>query len=473
MAAAESTAAGSAVSTLSGSRSGDVVRDEVTRDEREAHLRWVLVLLAMGVLVSAFSGGLFLYAAAVVVVVYGLAWTLAEIGRRDVTVWRQIAEVEVELGASVDARVMVHNAKDLPAPWLLFHDRVEEGIDVEGPRGDFRTLGAGEKAHLRYRLHPLRRGLFRVGPMVIESSDPLGLVRRFRVDDSAAFLTVLPRAVPMGQGWPLGHSPIHRTPRRRSLFEDPSRFRGLRQYRPGDGMRRIHWRATARSGELQVKIFEPSVLDGVLLAVEMPRPRGGADRDAGQDVSQKGDLAGVDPTAELIVTAAASLGRYVLGGDQAVGLVSNGGDAAERYPVDWTGGSFRRLEDVVANTEGRRKLDAFRPVELEAGKGDRHWRLLRTVLARLEPAAGAPSLAELLFTELPRLPRSLVVMTITPRLDAALVSSLGALRRSGFETAVVWVAKGDESPEASPDPSVPVYRVARAADLERLGDLQL
>ncbi|MEM8931503.1 MAG: DUF58 domain-containing protein [Acidobacteriota bacterium] len=442
------------------------VRSDVVRRQRDAQLGWAFALAFVAILLSAFSGGLFLYAAAVVVVVYVGAWVSAEVGVSDLDVWRRLSASEVELGGTVDARIMLHNRKSLPAPWLLWRDRVEDGLDVEGAEGDFRTLGGDEKAHLSYRLHPLRRGLFRVGPLVVESSDPLGLVRRYRVDDAASFVTVLPRAVPMGQGWPLGHSPIHRTPRRRSLFEDPSRFRGIRPYRPGDGMRRIHWRATARSGELQVKIFEPSVLDGALLAVDMGRRS--KDRRSRNDA-----LAGVDPRVELAVTAAASIGRYVLGGDQAVGLVSNGSDAADRYPIDWSGGSFRRLEDVVENTDSRRKLDAFRPVELEAAKGERHWQLLRTVLARLETARDAPTLPELLLTELPRLPRSLVLMVITSRLDGDLVGCLGALRRSGFELAVVWIAPGDEPPEASPEASVPVYRIARASDLERLGDRQL
>ena len=93
---------------------------------------------------------------------------------------------------------------------------------------------------LAYRLSGKRRGLYRIGPAVVEASGPFGLVRRFLVDPDVRFLTVFPRTVALGEGWPLGHRPIHEVPRRRSLFEDPSRFLGVRPFQPGDGLRRIH-----------------------------------------------------------------------------------------------------------------------------------------------------------------------------------------------------------------------------------------
>ena len=66
---------------------------------------------------------------------------------------------------------------------------------------------------------------------MLEASDPLGLVRRFRLRGDADFVTVLPRRVTIDASWPLGRSPIHETPRRRSLAEDTTRFLGIREYR--------------------------------------------------------------------------------------------------------------------------------------------------------------------------------------------------------------------------------------------------
>lgn len=455
------------------SAGADALRQEVTGRSRDQSLGWYLFFFGLVAIASFYSGGLFLYAAATVATIYAGAVLVAALGIRQLSVWRQLSESEVELGAVITSRVMVQNRKAWPAPWLFFEDRVEPGIDVEGARAACKTLDAEGKEHLSYRLHTFRRGLFRVGPTVLESSDPLGLVRRYHVDEQASFLTVLPRPVPMGQGWPLGHQPIHQVPRRRSLLEDPSRFRGVREYRRGDSLKQVHWRASAKSRQLQVKIFEPSVLDGALLVPDMlardelPAPAGkqGGDSD--------GVAGGVDPVEELLITAATSIGHYVISGGQAVGLLSNGADAAERYPADFAGESFRRFEDVLEQTEGRRRITRLRPVELEAGKGPRQWRRLRTLLARLTPTAGA-TLPELLNVELPSLPRHLVVMVITPLVDEALAAVLGALRRSGIEAAVFWITAGQEKkPTGSLPASVPLYRIDRAADLEAIGNQRL
>ena len=442
------------------------VRREIRDLRRRQALRWGVTAAAIALLLSLFSAGFFLYAALVTLATLGLAALLPAASLLGLEVRRslgkntmemsEIAET-LELGESVESRLVLLNRKPLPALWLFWRDEVEPGLDVEGATSGFETVSGDGTLRSACVLHTTRRGLFRIGPAVIEASDPFGLVRRFWVDPDVRFITVLPRVVPLGQGQPLGHRPVHEVPRRRSLFEDPSRFLGLRDYRPGDGLRRIHWRATARSGRLQVKLFEPAVLEGVLLAVEMGR----AAWPVGDGES--------DPTLELAVTAAASIADLVLGGGQAVGLLSNGGDAAERYPADWTGGSFRRLEDALEDADARRRISAFRPVELPPGRGRQQRERLGSALARLALAPGL-TLPELLDSELPRLPRSLVVLVVTPSLGSGLGAVLSGLRRSGFEAGVVWIQRTGQEPGAADlPPSVPIYPVRDDSDLESLG----
>ena len=429
---------------------------------------WIAVgALVILLLLSVASGGVFLLAALVLAGLFLFALGVTGTSVLGLAFERHLSESEGPVGATVEGRLVLHNRKPWPALWLLWSDRVETGLDVEGPSMAFDNLTSKGSSELRYRLHTTRRGLYRLGPAVAEAADPFGLVRRFHLASEAAFLTVLPRTLAIGQGWPLGHRPIHQVPRRGSLFEDPTRFLGVRDYRPGDSPRRIHWRASARSAGLQVKVFEPAVLDGALLALDA-----GA---AAYPVAHRGTGGGTqlgDPRFELAVTAAASLAEAVLAGNQEVALISNGTDAAERYPDDWQGGTFRRIGEVLDQTSVRRKLVVQRPVEVPAAKGGEQRHRLALALARLELAEGA-SLAELLHTELPRLARSLVMLVITPRLDAALVAVLGELRRSGFDLGVVWIGGGDAPPPGGLPAGLPVWPVLGDADLERLGSLRL
>ncbi len=444
------------------------VRRQIRDLRRRQTLRWGLTAAAIALLLSFFSAGFFLYAAVVTLAALGLAAMLPaasllslEVRRslgRDMVEMSEMTET-LELGESIESRIVLRNHKPLPALWLFWRDEVEPGLDVEGATCGFETVSGDGMLRSACVLHTTRRGLFRIGPAVIEASDPFGLVRRFWVDPDVRFITVLPRVVPLGQGQPLGHRPIHEVPRRRSLFEDPSRFLGLRDYRPGDSLRRIHWRATARSGRMQVKLFEPAVLEGVLLAVEMGKAAWGPGSGEGES----------NPTLELAVTAAASIADLVLGGGQAVALLSNGGDAAERYPADWAGGSFRRLEDALDDVGTRRRISAFRPVELAPGRGRPQRERVSSALARLALAPGL-TLPELLDSELPRLPRSLVVLVVTPSLGSGLGAVLSGLRRSGFEAGVVWIQKTGQEPDAADlPPGVPIYPVRDDSDLESLG----
>ncbi len=445
----------------------DDTRREIAGLRRRQALRWALVVGLIALLVSLFSAGFFLYAAVVAAAVMALAALLPAASLARVEVRRSLRATEIELGDSVESRLVFHNRKSFPALWLFWREAVDPGLDAEGLTCGFQTLESEQTIHTVCILHSTRRGLFRVGPMVVEASDPFGLVRRFRVDSEVRFLTVVPRAVPIGQGWPLGHRPIHEVPRRRSPFEDPARFLGVRDYRHGDSLRRIHWRATARSGVLQVKLFEPAVLEGVLLAVEMGRhayPHKEARK-------AKDEEEGSDPAVELAVTAAASIAEFVLAAGQSAGLLSNGGDAAESFPADWQGGSFRRYEDALEDANARRLIAAYRPLEVPPGRGAWQRDHLRTALARLTLAPGL-TLPELLLAEAPRLPRSHVVMVVTPDLGAATGAALGALKRSGFDVGVIWIQRGGAESgaiAAGLPEGVPVYSVASEADLEQLG----
>ncbi len=412
---------------------------------------WVVVGVLVTLLLAVFSAGLFLYAVLVIGIALGASLLFASVAVSQVEVRREVSESTVAVGQSVDVTLTIENRKSLPVPWLFCQDQVEDGLEVDGGSAALKTLPANETMTISYRVSAARRGLYRIGPSITEASDPMGLVRRFKTDKQPEFITVTPKVCAIGDGWPLGHSPIHRTPRRRSLFEDPSRFVGIRDYQPSDSIRRIHWRATARLGSLQVKTFEPAVLQGALLLVD------------GAPVAD-------EELFELGVTTAASIAEYVLFEGQKVGLLSNGGDAADRYPKQWPGETFRRIEDVAEHTQRRNVLSGFRPLEVKPGRGSRQSERIGAALGRLVPAAGV-TLAELIEVEMPRMPRNLVAIVITRVLDDALMLALDGLRRSGVELSVMWIRPRELADNSLPPlpPSVPLHAISDDHQLASLG----
>jgi len=411
---------------------------------------WALLGVMVTLLLAVFSAGLFLYAVLVVGIALLVSLLFASVAVSGLEVRREISEAIVGAGQKVAVTLTIENRKPLPVPWLYCEDKVEDGLDVEGGTAALKTLPGDERMTLEYKVKAERRGLYRIGPSVTEASDPMGLVRRFKTDPQPEFLTVTPRICGLGAGWPLGHNAIHRTPRRRSLFEDPARFVGIRDYQPSDSIRRIHWRATARLRRLQVKTFEPAVLQGAWLLVD-------------------GAPCADEELFELTVTTAASVADYVLFEGQKVGLVSNGGDAAERYP-QWNGETFRRIEEVTERSEARNVLTGFSPLEVRPGRGDWQRSRILAALGRLVPASGV-TLAELIEVEMARIPRDLVAIVITRDLDDALMLALDGLRRSGVELSVMWVRPADLADVVLPalPASVPLHAISDEIEIENLG----
>ena len=162
--------------------------------------------------------------------------------------------------------------RSAPLPTPIFEGdglEMELGLDTAGaPRGPARLTGLIAGAQLSaatglvpksgwrhpVELHAMRRGPVGARAWVVESSDPLGMFRSRRTNPDAEVALVLPRFAS------LAHRPQAReleagvaAPRAGSGTE----LFGVREYRPGDSLRRIHWRSSARHGELVVREYEP------------------------------------------------------------------------------------------------------------------------------------------------------------------------------------------------------------------------
>ena len=187
-----------------------------------------------------------------------------------------------EIGDTIAIAVTIHNIGTTPVPWVLVEDLLPERslfpkpakFKVEGKRLQVRLMPGRQKTKLSYEIECQMRGYYQIGPLVMESGDLFGLHRRYRVDTEPNYLTVVyPRSCRCkATTWRRGGRSAtcgltHR------LFEDPTRIAGVRPYEAGDPLNRVHWRATARTGKLHSKVYEPSTLAGATFLLDFHRER--------------------------------------------------------------------------------------------------------------------------------------------------------------------------------------------------------
>jgi uncharacterized protein (DUF58 family) len=201
------------------------------------------------------------------------------------------------------------------------------------PRFVVDRLPAGATATLRYRVHGGRRGRHVLGPLRLRLMDPFGLVERNAVGADSAVLLVVPRVRPLGPGGPAGGQGGGGEGARRTIAVHGEDDVSIRGYREGDDLRKVHWRATARTGELMVRLEErPWRAQATLLLDTRSRahlvsPHPASPGAAGDD-RPPGD------TLEWLVEAAASIGTALARRGAVLRTVT---DAGELLPTSGHG----------------------------------------------------------------------------------------------------------------------------------------
>jgi uncharacterized repeat protein (TIGR01451 family) len=338
-----------------------------------------------------------------------------------------------EIGDKIAIEVTVKNAGSLPVPWVLLEDLLPgsainqqaQRLKVKGKRLQLNMIGPGGQTTVRYQLICRMRGYYQLGPLVMESGDLFGLHRRYRVDAAPTYLLVYPRIVPL-IGYELAsRRPIGDIRMTHRLYEDPTRIAGIRGYEAGDPLNRVHWRATARAGTLQSKLYEPSSLSGATVLL---------------DFHEAAYPQGREPfRSELAVTTAASLANAVYELGQQVGLVTNGRDAAERIKLEGWGQEFVTRQEARSAPAMKEQSERLQPVVVETRRGVEQLQRIRETLARVELTDGI-TFPQLILEALGRLPRDATVIAILGDVPIDTALSLGNLRRRGFAVTAVLVA---------------------------------
>jgi uncharacterized protein (DUF58 family) len=356
---------------------------------------WIPFLLVLAVIAA------LLRADFVLTIIYLLlgVWIFGRIWSRralDAIKARRVFTPRAFWGERIPVRLELHNGGFLPAVWLQFNESLPVELRVGDPA--FRrvvSLGSHSLLKLEYALEGRKRGYYAVGPLMLYSGDVFGIAggetRRLQSD----YLTVYPKIVPLTRVVLPTQSPMGTLRHHQPIYEDPSRIFGKREYVTGDSLRRVDWKATASTGHLQVKLFEPSIALETEIFLDLN--------------SKAYEFHSRASATELAIVVAASLANWVVRARQSVGLATNGMD-----PLGQDG-----LPPRILPRRGRSNL----------------MRILE-VLARVQ-AGETADLVNLIRRESVHLSWGATLIVITPKLDEAFFDALFQARRSGFDIILV------------------------------------
>jgi uncharacterized repeat protein (TIGR01451 family) len=400
-------------------------------------MKWFIGTLLLLLAALILESGLLAYAMYVLLALLVVSRFLAHSWIGHLTAQRHCKQETAEVGETIDIEIKVANTGALPVSWVLLEDVLPAKALVENrnrlrvKKRRFkiaRMKGHGE-INLNYEIEFLMRGYYQVGPLVLETGDLFGLHRRYRVGSAPNFVLVYPRVVPL-EGFDLAsRRPIGEVLLTHRLFEDPTRIAGVRAYEAGDPLNRIHWRASARTGQLHSKIYEPSTIAGASLVLDF--------HEAGYDDNRE------PQRSELAVTATVSLAHALYQLGQQVGLVTNGRDAADRIRLEGWASDYRTRKEAQQSVSMREHSERLQPIVVPTRRGIEQFQRIRETLARVELTDGL-TVPQLLEETSSRLPRDATVVAILGSVSPETALALGSLRRRGFAvTAILVVFEGE------------------------------
>jgi uncharacterized protein (DUF58 family) len=315
------------------------------------------------------------------------------------------------LGETIQMQIEAENRKFLPISWLRVQDPVPVAVAPEDERllkpthsteigllVSLFSLRWYERDRRTYDLLLRKRGIYRLGPALIESGDLFGLFEKIDEEGPVDYLTVFPQPLPFQALKLPSEDPFGERRTRRRLYEDPNQPMGVRDYHPEDDFRRIHWPVTAHVGQLQVKVYQPVSAQVMVVCLNV--------------LTLPHYWEGTHPELlEYLVRVAAALVQQGLEDGYRVGLISNGSLA-----------------------------HADQPFRILPGRSPGQLAQLLTALAGVTPFVTGP-FDRFLMAEVPRLPYGASLVIVTGIMDPALAETIMRLKQHGRRITLLSFAR--------------------------------
>ncbi|MBN1993886.1 MAG: DUF58 domain-containing protein [Anaerolineae bacterium] len=354
-------------------------------------------------------------------------WSRRVLGRLEVS---RALQQRAFLGDKITVTLKFNNRTRLPIPWLLLHEVFPLALASPSFLRQAITLPGKTTHTLEYTLNARKRGYYMIGPLALHTGDLLGFRRPLTSHLASNYLIVYPKIVPITRLVLPTHSPQVVLPTPVPLFQDPARPIGVRAYTPGDNPRHIHWTATAATGQMLVKQFQPAIARENAIFLNLSRP----------DYAHCGYP---DPAIELAIIVAASLANHIA--------------IREELPV---GLSVAGMDPLAG------KIQQFR---LPPRKGRDQLMQILEVLARIQIAEQDTHFLENIRQEAMHLAWGATIIIITSHPSEALSKMLLFLKQSGFRVTLVLATPTrtrQTREEDLADLDVPTFKVRQEKDVE-------
>ena len=357
-----------------------------------------------------------------IAIIFGLMFSIVGITKiwskaaiRRLTCHRTLNTHRIFPGESVDIKLSITNRKPLPLPWIDIDEEIPLKLAQDMNLASGTRLGHGlhnlscsmlwySETAWEYRLTGTKRGYYTLWPAKVTTGDIFGIHPQSVTATTEDHIIVYPEMYPILKFSIPSLYPVGDMRYERKLFEDPTRIMGIRDYTPHDSPRRIHWKTSARSNGLKVKVFEPTTTLETALFLSVD--------------SFLYTAADDDATFELGISTAASIARYLIDQGSQTGLYINTCCADTGNSVHIKGASSEsqliEILEALAKTTHR--------------------------------SSGA--FIDFIQSERRALPWGTTLIIILSKPDDELLSLLRNLKENGYRLVVIQVGKGNARPAA-------------------------
>jgi len=416
---------------LRGRRYIDVTKDTQFTDA------WLILGILLTLVGLATNSRFLTTAAACLFTIAGVGWAWNRLSLFGLEYRRRLSETRAFTGETVELTLEVRNRKFLPVTWLQITDIFPSALPMDNPQGileqvhinrttnlgeftTFWSIGAFGRLTRRFTVHCTRRGYHPYGPAVLSTGDGFGMFSHKGKLPEQQRLIVYPRLYSVAELRLPAKNPFGECPADARLVEDPLRTAGIREWQPTDGLKRVHWKATARHqsfGEaprdLLSRVYEPSQEPQMLIFLNVA-------------TMERHWLGQLPELMERAVSVAGSLAALCSELRLPVGMIVNG----------YLPGSDQ-------------------PLRILPGRSPDQLLHILELLAAVTGFAAQP-IEELLLRDAPRLPWGSTLLIVTAVAHDGLLATLLELQRAGRKVMLFTLA---EKPPAEHLSGMTVYHL--------------